>query len=208
MRVFRRLALFGSLALLAALPMAVCAQQNGYSNPYPDDNWVPQGVPQLGAHTSFHTEFTFSPEMLRLAAGLTGDNEDQRIVARLRSISVHLFSYPAPGMYDPALLDSVRAQYDARGWDHFVSAQPHPMADDPTRTDLWVRFAHADVEGMVVLVSNATHVDLIEVNGTLSPLDLLHLRGHFGIPAFPAEKFVPAPGSASPPPAVNPPVSQ
>lgn len=200
MRIFHRLALFVSTVLFLAVPLAVCAQQSEPANPYPDDNWVPRGLSGLGANAGFHTAFTFSPEMLRLAAGLTGDDEDQSVVAHLRSISIHLFSYPAPGMYNPALLDAVRAQYDARGWNHLVATQPHPMAEDPSRTDLWIRFAHTDVEGMTILVADPTHVDVIAINGMLSPLDLLHLRGHFGIPEFPAQKFVPAPGSAPPPP--------
>jgi hypothetical protein len=29
------------------------------------------------------------------------------------------------------------------------------------------------------------------VNGTLSPLDLLHLRGHFGIPRFSGDGWTP-----------------
>lgn len=206
----RRLALPTLVSLLALSPLAVRAQQNntpppppdssGYqpsssapANPpsYPDDNWLPQGMSSLGSHASFHTDFTFNRQMLGLAGDFYSDQETQRIVANLRSISVHIFRFPEPGLYNPETLAYIRSQYDNRGWHHLVTAHSNPESMDPGSTDLWVRFAHTDVEGMVLLVSNPTNIDLIVIDGTLSPLDLLHLRGHFGIPRFPGDNFVP-----------------
>jgi hypothetical protein len=51
--------------------------------------------------------------------------------------------------------------------------------------------------GAVVLFQSPTNLNLIAFSGNLSPLDLLHLRGHFGIPRFPGDRFVPAPGPAA-----------
>jgi hypothetical protein len=53
---------------------------------------------------------------------------------------------------------------------------------DPTRTDVFVRMDHANFNGAVVVVANERNVNVIEIDGMISPLDLLHLRGHFGIP--------------------------
>jgi hypothetical protein len=36
----------------------------------------------------------------------------------------------------------------------------------------------------VILAETPKSVTLVTVAGTLSPVDLLHLRGHFGIPRF------------------------
>jgi len=176
------------LSLLCILPIAARAQT---AAAYPDDSWIPQGMDALGRHASFHTDFTFDKQMLDLASGFTGDEETQRIVAQLRGISVHLYRYPDPGLYDPAALDAVRAQYHDRGWKHLVTAQAHAASANPGRTDLWIRFEHGNVEGMVLLMASPTNLDLVAVNGTLSPLDLLHLRGHFGIPRFSGDNFVP-----------------
>jgi Domain of unknown function (DUF4252) len=188
MPVFRRFAPVAVLTLLLLAPFASRAQNANPTN-YPDDSWIPQGMDTLGRHASFHTDFTFDPQMLRLASDFTGDDDTQRIVAKLRGISVHLYRYPEPGLYNPAALDAVRAQYRDRGWKHLVTAQANAASENPGRTDLWIRFEHANVEGMVLLVQNPTNLDLIAVNGTLSPLDLLHLRGHFGIPRFPGDRF-------------------
>ncbi|GGH15223.1 DUF4252 domain-containing protein [Silvibacterium dinghuense] len=156
---------------------------------YPDDSWIPRGMEALGQHASFHTDFTFDKSMLAMAGNFVGDDDTQRVIAKLRGISVHSFKYPAPGMYDPAILDSVRQQYHDRGWKHLVTTHAHPAAAHPGTTDVWVRFANGNVEGIVLLVANETNVNLVAVNGTLSPLDLLHLRGHFGIPRFSGDGF-------------------
>ena len=180
-----------ALALLLIAPLASRAQAA-----YPDDNWVPQGMDVLGRHASFHTDFTFDRQMLELVSGISGDEDTKRIVAKLRGISVHVYRYPEPGMYDPGALDAVRTQYRDRGWKHLVTKQSNPAAIQPGRTDMWIRFDHDNVEGMVLLLQNSTNLDLIAVNGTLSPLDLMHLRGHFGIPRdtndnFGGDHFVP-----------------
>jgi hypothetical protein len=171
------------------------------SVPFPDDTWVPQGMDALAQHAGFHTDLTFDKQMLQMANGLTGDEETRQVIAKLRSISIHSYRYPEPGMYNPGVLDTVRAQYNARGWQHMVTshaltasigpgATPR-VSERPGRTDVWIRFVHGNVEGMVLLVAGERNVNLVAVNGTLSPLDLLHLRGHFGIPRFSGDGLVP-----------------
>ncbi len=157
---------------------------------YPDDTWIPQGMEALGRHASFHTDFTFDKSMLDMANNFVGDDDTRRVIAKLRGISVHSYKFSAPGMYDPAALDAVRAQYHDRGWKHLVTSQSYVATPSQARTDVWVRFEHAQVEGMVLLVANQTNLNLVAINGTLSPLDLLHLRGKFGIPRFAGDSLV------------------
>jgi hypothetical protein len=166
------------------------ANYAGANQSYPDDSWIPQGMEALARHATFHTDFTFDKSMLEIANNFVGDDETRQVVAKLRGISVHSYKFSAPGMYDPAALDAVRAQYHARGWKHLVTSQSYVAKPGQARTDVWVRFEHANVEGMVLLVANQTNLDLIAINGTLSPLDLLHLRGHFGIPKFSGDNLV------------------
>ncbi|HEY3988960.1 MAG TPA: hypothetical protein VGM02_06660 [Acidobacteriaceae bacterium] len=166
-------------------------------------NWVPQGMEALGRTAAFHTDFTFDRSMLQLASGIwegPGDPGLADAVSRLDGISVHSYHYAAPGMYDPRLLDAVRRQYSAMGWQHLVTAR---SASTDGATDLWISFHHMRATGAVVLFQSPTNLNLIAFSGNLSPLDLLHLRGHFGIPRFPGDRFVPAPGPAArvtPPP--------
>ena len=171
------------------------------------DPVTPQEMEALAEHATLHTDMTLDESMLQAASQSLPD-EDRPIVAKLRSISVHNFRYSAPGMYDPAALEAVRVQFYGNGWSHLVTKQSAPRAvttvdpdtgmsvvraeppADPMRTDVWVRMDHTNVEGMVLMVANQRNVNLIEIDGMLSPLDLLHLRGHFGIPRFSGDGYV------------------
>jgi hypothetical protein len=188
-------------AMCLALGQQVAAAQPGHpatqptnaateQQSYPDDTWIPQGMEAIGRHAAFHTDFTFDKTMLDMANNFVGDDDTRRVVAKLRGISVHTYRFSAPGMYDAQALDAVKAQYHDRGWKHLVTSQSYVAKPGDTRTDVWVRFDHANVEGMVLLVSSPKNLNLIAINGTLSPLDLLHLRGHFGIPNFSGNDFV------------------
>jgi hypothetical protein len=199
---YRRFAILASTVLLGAVfcTSMIRAQQGPL---------VPQGMDALAARATFHTDMTFDESMLRVASQIMPD-EDRPIIAKLHSITVHNFKYSAANAYDPAALDAVRAQYRDGGWTHLVTKQTHPPAQavasattdadgspnagapiavappkpfDPTRTDVWVRMDHSNFAGMVVLVANERNVNLIVIDGMISPIDLLHLRGHFGIPA-------------------------
>jgi hypothetical protein len=172
---------------------------------------TPQQLGALGANATFHTDITFDESMLQ-AASQSMPDEERAIVAKLRSISVHTFRYSAPGLYDPAALAAIRAQLDGEGWNHLVIKQPHPQAAagpdtgttdpngaqlaappppprDPMRTEIWVKMDHSNVNGIVLMVANERNVNLIVIDGMISPLDLLHLRGHFGIPRFRGDDF-------------------
>jgi Domain of unknown function (DUF4252) len=192
-----QIALFSLLLTLALTGFA----QQPQSGP-PPAGWVPQSVEALAQHSAFHTNFTFDRSMLRFASNFmdNSDADTQRAINKLDAISVHSFHYSQPGMYNPALLGSIRAEYDATGWKHMVTAHPKGDPFSTGETDLWISFAHADVTGMVVLLAGARDVDLIAVTGDLSPLDLLHLRGHFGIPKFNADGVRAAPPQANPQP--------
>ncbi len=151
----------------------------------------------LGRTAAFHTDFTFDRAMLQLASGFwegPTDPATASAISRLDGISVHSYHYAAPGMYDPRLLDGVRQQYAALGWQHLVTAK---SASSGGATDLWISFHHMQATGAVVLFESPTNLNLIAFSGNLSPLDLLHLRGHFGIPRFPGDHFTAAPGPAA-----------
>jgi hypothetical protein len=210
---FRRLTAFFAAGMFAAafLPVPLLHGQNASpstnqdavqdaapaANPNSAPTWTESPMDELADHASFHTDFTFDKSMLNAFA--QSDPEDRPIVARLRSITVHSYRYSAPGLYNPAALAAVRRVYNGNGWQHVLSKEPsaYPTEPDgspapntelqplhPTRTDVWVRLSHADVDGAVIIVANERNINWIVVDGMISPLDLLHLRGHLGIPQF------------------------
>ena len=201
--------------LSAAVAASAAAQQTGTDAPPPPGftqavpppqydalTLVPLGLTTLNQQASWHTDFTFDRSMLALAGSLGGvDDQTRQTIARLNGIAVHLCRFGSGG-YDPAAIDQIRAQYSSLGWKHVVTANKFPDAQitgQPAgqgapgmlipsgsgRTDVWLENHGVNFAGAAILLAGPTSVNLITVSGDIRTLDLLHLRGHFGIPRFP-----------------------
>jgi len=170
--------------LLVALSVPVCIQAQ-----QPSD-WVPQGLQVLRRSASSKTEFTLDHSMLVFASKLDSDNEDlRRVIAGVSGLSVHSYHFPGPWVYDPAAVESVKEEYHAGGWKQLVNN--HDKNGGSGVTDLWIRFEHNAISNIAILLARSNEVDLIQVTGSISPLDLSHLGGHFGIPKIEGGVLVP-----------------
>jgi hypothetical protein len=148
--------------------------------------WVPPVLQQLGTQAVARESFTFDRSMLAAAAGMMPDTDDnvKQAIAKLDGVSVHMLRFAEPGSADPAQVEAIRQAYHLRGWKHVVSSgiAGGPVHDN--NTDVWVVMDGANLRGAVVLVDTPKSLTLATVAGNLDPVDLLHLRGHFGIPRF------------------------
>ena len=143
--------------------------------------FVPQGVDELRQSASSKTEFTLDHSMLILASKLDPDNEDlRRVIAGVSGVSVHNFRYAKPGTFDPQAVESVRDDYRSAGWKQVMNK--YEKNGGPGVTDLWVRLENNAISNVAVLVAKSNEVDFVVVSGSISPIDLAHLGGHFGIP--------------------------
>ena len=169
-------------ALAAALPLA--AQQ-------------PQGVydalANLSTQPASRISFTFDRSMLQSAQNLFGPGA----LSSLDAISVDTYRYPQPTFYTPEAFSALVADYNAAGWKHLVNTNASPGVNaqpDHTLTDLWLHYEGTEVRDLTVLLRGPRNMNLIQVSGSIRPLDLLHLAGHFGIPKVdPSAVMVPAP---------------
>jgi Domain of unknown function (DUF4252) len=153
-------------------------------------DWIPRGVAALRQSASSKTEFTLDHSMLVLASKLDRDNEDlRRVIAGVSGLSVHNYHFPRPWMYDPEALSSVKQEYRAAGWKQLVNN--HGKAGGPGVTDLWIRLENHAVSNVAILVARSNEVNFTLVSGSISPLDLFHLGGHFGIPKIEGGVLVP-----------------
>ncbi len=176
--------------------------------------WAPPALTQLSSQALAKENFTLDRTMLAAAAGLLPDSDDdvKQAVAKLDGVSIHILRFAPGSAADPAQIDAIRQAYHLRGWKHVVSTAgvpsvpgaggpdagvagtgiPGPAQNGGTRaihdgtTDVWVVMDGANLKGAVVLVESPRSLTLATVAGNLSPVDLLHLRGHFGIPRFDA----------------------
>ncbi len=175
------------LVLVAALSATLTWAQQ------PSDE-VPPSIEALRQSASSKTEFTLGHSMLVLASKLDSNDEDlRRVIAGVSGLSVHRYRFADAGTYDPEALDAVKHEYHAAGWKQLVNN--HQQRDGTGVTNLWIRFQNNAISNIAVLVSKADEVTLITVSGSISPLDLSHLGGHFGIPKI--EGGVEVPNSVS-----------
>lgn len=192
------------LAQNQAQPPAQSPQQNGFA-----ENWFPQGIESLGAKASSRTEFSLDHNMVILASKLDqNDDSLRRVIAGVDGISVHRFKFQGPGMYDPQLLKAIRADYSQAGWQHLDDV--HQKYGYPQGTDLWLHLQNSTIRNIAFLIIRPDQVAFVSVSGSISPIDLLHLAGHFGIPRIQGGVLVQDPGAApyppnasTPPPANN-----
>lgn len=148
--------------------------------------WVPPALAQLSTQALAKESFTLDRTMLTAAAGLLpdADADVKQSVAKLDGVSVHILRFAADGAADPAAVDDLRESYHLRGWKHVVSSTTKGGPVHSGTTDLWVVMDGANVRGAVVLVESPRSLTLATMAGNLNPVDLLRLRGHFGIPRF------------------------
>jgi hypothetical protein len=135
------------------------------------------------------SSFTLDRTLLALAAGILPDSEadDRRALNKLDGISVHSMRFGDAGIPDERAVEAVRAAYHLRGWKHLVSTTKAGGPVHSGTTDVWLVQDGTNVRGAVVLAETPRSLTLVTVAGDLSPVDLLHLRGHFGIPRFDAD---------------------
>ena len=211
-------------SILLALAMAISASraiaqnqaQSGPQSSIPSQgaqqNWFPQEIESLGQNATSRTEFSLDHNMVVLASKANQeDGSLRRVIAGVDGISVHRFKFQGTGMYDPQILSAVRYEYNEAGWQHVSNA--HDKYGYPGGTDLWIHLEHNTVRNIAFLITRADQVAFISVSGSISPIDLLHLAGHFGIPRMeggvmqtPGANPGPVQPDAAPAPADNGPV--
>jgi len=149
-------------------------------------DWTPPALAQLSALAAVKNSFTLDRNMLGAAAGMWPDTDEptRQAVNHLDGVSVHLLRFGAAGVPDGGAVNSIREAYHLRGWKHVVTTQDAGGPVHDGTTDVWVVMDGVNVRGAVVLAETPKSVTLVTVSGNLSPVDLLHLRGHFGIPRF------------------------
>jgi hypothetical protein len=155
--------------------------------------WVPDGIAALGQSAASRTEFRLDHSMLVLASKLDRNNEDlRRVIAGVNGVSVRGFRFADDISYDPAMVEAISQQYREAGWLHLVS---NHKSGSGVHSDLWIHLDEAIIRDIAVLVVGTKQISFVAASGSVTPLDLLHLSGHFGIPKMDGGVAVPVPGA-------------
>ena len=148
--------------------------------------WTPPALAQLSAEAGIKSSFTLDRNMLAAAAGILPDSDapTRQAINKIDGISVHLLRFGAAGVPNEAAVNAIREAYHLRGWKHVVTSTNSGGPVHNGTTDVWMVMDGINVRGAVVLAETPKSVTLVTMAGNLSPVDILHLRGHFGIPRF------------------------
>jgi hypothetical protein len=180
------------LASLLLVPSTLVFSQN-----LPQD-CIPQVITMLGRGAVSQSGFSFDHSMLVMASKRQGDDDNlRRIIAGVDGISVHRFRLGGPGGYSPDLVNAVRQQCQGGGWQHFSGGRD--KNGFPAGTDFWVRLESNTVRDIAVLFAREDQVNFLSVSGSISPIELLHLSGHFGIPRIEGGVVIASPATPPPP---------
>jgi len=163
----------------------------------PTQNWFPQVIENFGQNASSRTEFSLDHSMLVLASKIDQDDDSLRhIIAGVDGVSVHRFRFQNMGMYDPRIVNAAREEYHRAGWQRIAGSHDK---NGPGSTELWVHLQNNAIRNIDVLFIGRDQVNFVAVSGSISPIDLMHLAGHFGIPRMQGGIVLPAPGADSGP---------
>ncbi len=157
-------------------------------------DWVPPAMARLGSEAATRSSFTLDRNLLAAAAAMASgaDMETRQAIAKLDGVSVRLLNFAAPGMADPSQIDAIRDAYHLRGWKHLISTSGSGGPVHNGSADVWLVLDGVNVRGAVVLMQRPKSLALVTLAGNLSPVDVLHLRGRFGIPRFEGDGLKPA----------------
>ena len=155
------------------------------TNPVPLD-WTPPALATLSAQAAVKDSFTLDRNLLRVAVGLVPDSDapTRQAIGKLDGVSVHMLRFGPAGVPDEAAVNAIREAYHLRGWKHFVTTTDSGGPVHNGHADVWMVLDGVNVRGAVILAETPKSVTLVTVAGNLSPVDIFHLRGHFGIPRF------------------------
>ena len=166
-------------ALSFLLTVASFAQPQPLAQPVPQD-WIPQAIQDLAQIATSHGDFTFDHSMLVFASKVDQDDDTmRRIIAGVDGVSIHRFHFLNGVANGPDILNAARQQYHAAGWEHLAGAR---HKEGSPETDVWFHFENNAIRNLAFLVVGRDHINFVTISGSISPIDLLHLAGHFGIP--------------------------
>jgi hypothetical protein len=155
-------------------------------------DWSPPAWAVLGERAEMRNGFVLDRTALGAVAALLPESDSQArpAIRKLDGIGVHLYRFHNVGEVDAAQLERVREAYHARGWKHLVEGRGVSEPGHHSVTDVWLAMDGVDVRGGAMLIVTPRSVSLVSFAGDLSPIDLLHLRGHFGIPKADSADFI------------------
>lgn len=167
-----------SFALLA-LPAALAAQNNSL---------LPLDWDKLAANATERVDVTLDGNMLQTVAGFLtsdksdgGDEELKKLLAGLKGVYVHSYTFDRDNAYPVGDLEAARARLKSESWSRIVQSMSH---EDGENTEIYLKSlkSPSDVPGLVILCEQRRELTVVHIAGKIDPEQVGKLSGKFGIP--------------------------
>jgi hypothetical protein len=140
---------------------------------------------KLAAVAKSSTNVTLDGNMLKLAAGFLGSDNDKdaasikAMVANLKGIYVRAYEFDKPGQYSESDIAPLRAYLKQPKWSAIVEVK-----EDKEWTQVFVLPAASGTKlgGLAVVSTEPTSLTVVYIDGSIDPADLEKLSGNMGIP--------------------------
>lgn len=145
----------------------------------------------FGAQANETIDVTLDSNMLQLAAKFLSSSkpdeaEAKKVISGLKAIYVKTFEFDKAGQYNPADVDTVRAQFRGPGWSRMVGVQNKKEGEN---TEVFMQLGKdGKISGLGVVSAAAKELTIVSIVGTIDPEQLSQLAGKFGIPKIELEK--------------------
>ena len=181
-------AMVGGLVLLGTQAFAAAPRQ------VKDDLFA--GTERFAAGAKDSTEVNLDKNMLGLAGGMSGANDD--LMQKMDYVIVRSYEYAKPGAYNRADVEAFRKRLEGNGWSHLVKER-----SDKESTDVCVKTDHeGQMLELVVIDAEPRELNFVHLKGHMSMADMMKVGRQYGAPAPPPPP--PAPPTAAAKPADSP----
>ncbi|HVO00388.1 MAG TPA: DUF4252 domain-containing protein [Steroidobacteraceae bacterium] len=143
----------------------------------------------LESQASESTVVTLGPWMLHFASHFCDRNDPdgaatRRMLASIRSITIHSYEFDRDFAYSKADVDAVRAQLRAPNWNRLAQVRSKDRDD----VDVYVSTENDRTTGLAVISSEPRELTIINIVGSISADDLQRLGMHLDVPGLRATR--------------------
>jgi hypothetical protein len=140
---------------------------------------------KLAAVAKSSTNVTLNGDMLKLAAGFLGSDNDKdaasikAMVASLKGVYVRAYEFDKPGQYSEADVVPLRAYLKQAKWSAIFEVK-----EDKEWTQIFVLPTpnNTKLGGLAVVSTDPVSLTVVYIDGSIDPADLEKLNGNLGIP--------------------------
>lgn len=147
--------------------------------------------PNFAAQANESVDVSLDSNLLQLAAKFLSSSkpdeaEAKKLISGLKAIYVKTFEFDKAGQYNPADVDTVRAQFRGQGWSRMVGMQNKKAGEN---TEIFIQLGKdGKISALGVVSAEAKELTIVSIVGAIDPEQVSQLGGKFGIPKIELEK--------------------